>query len=1211
MFYKVTLFLTSIYASQIHADDFLYGTISGQNGWASLTNDGAQPDSFSGTSMVPGDEATRGNSIVGVFANGDGQEEAGQVYEGDKAWWFKRGYESPGTGTPQTPNIEPAGFGSDAASSDGIFRDVFQYKVYFRAAASGDGSMIAIISGKADGSDRSSNFLKLDNHASGVKLMVFEPSGMWGGDYAEYSTGLAFDQWHLLEATMLNSADLDIWVYKINGVIVGSSQGYFNRARIDNAFAYEVSTAVKFQPSHANYDAGKLGFYFDNLEVHSWSSLDEAGTKSSYTTGFEPAVGATPQPTEAPTVSPPPADLIQVCDSTSVNCNPVAETFDYLAQKTISLTSPGFTTVNGATYDNVVQYNAEMSWGFVNNFQICEADTTQTLNCGNVQMWLSGASSGNPNVIVPSSPVTEGGFECCIFNTDGLFFNEDILDANSNLFFLFDSATTNGNDVVVMTDLDNPVISADQAQLFLWHLDDETTMSTTGTDAVEIVLTVDIVDHSNNPDFDNSACDSVDTVMSTIQIGSCTLTRSSKPDVDKHAYILPSTQYEQCSTSTTFTSDNSVLYETSIVLPNQRADGCYHFQPGNDVQPLEIYVSQDFTDITDEDNLNNVLFTMTSIGTERCLPYQDYILDHAVIIYTMNVIIGGTDITFVNQPYLDSITNPLTTVQIDCQPVAQGGSSCEVILKSSQCERIYKNTLDDGCVFDRNDRYIIYGLDIAEVGNPNSAGTTTITIPEFDSQTETKTFNLADCTTPDFITIENVTDFYNAQVQLQNQPSPNWSTQNPFVTLQEDLTARVYLSDATTFSGLDLQLKIADFKFYDVDTDELLTSLYFPVQDKIKYMQSSNNLYYYDAHFCRHFDSNSCSRFYENARVNNYISTNILSKYAQVCQLAVDDTKQDFFTFSPELWLRNVDKTNVKVVYTLTAKLEVCSSGLSARRLGHSNEIPHVHITSEDQPLSNPPVAIQYVTKSGELVFDLNSIPTISEGDGNTKNDRFIYSVLVIGIIGITLRLCFTLLCREPYFFGMDSKNDWIYFVCAVVFASLIAAFYWVVIYVEVEIQTSGVIVVGENLFPTYEQIQKSIISAAVCNFIWPIATWAAFNVKNYPAHMFFKFVSLALHCIITAAFACLALALDDARDDINQNLQFNSAYALSWYLFSLFVIMIFFWGIPFLSCFGPNEIKYFEVEQQDNIKKKEISNFTERLKGLCGVCCSNSDVEY
>jgi len=290
--------LQSLYDSYVSATatpasecngNWVYGTISGQDGWTSLTNDGAQPDSFGGVSQVAGDEATRGNSIVGVVPNGDGTEEAGQVYEGNNAWWLKRGYQSAGSGTPATPNVEPAGQDSGNASADGVPRDSFKYSTVFRAHQSFDNSSVALVAGNQTNTDRASNYVKIVNSENGIAVQVYIHDGNagWGGSFTTIVDGLAWDQWHTFEASMISVGGVDTWTYTVDGTEVNTSVGYFNSVRTASGYPYENSTRLKFQPVHSNYDDTYQGFYFDNVSVESWSSANQEGTLSKYCADFE------------------------------------------------------------------------------------------------------------------------------------------------------------------------------------------------------------------------------------------------------------------------------------------------------------------------------------------------------------------------------------------------------------------------------------------------------------------------------------------------------------------------------------------------------------------------------------------------------------------------------------------------------------------------------------------------------------------------------------------------------------------------------------------------------------------------------------------------------------------------------------------------------------------------------------------------------------
>jgi hypothetical protein len=254
---------------------FVYGTIAGQDGWSGMTNSGAQTDSFPTGTLVSGDSDDRGDSIVGTNL-----AEVGTVLSGDQSWWFRRGYDSPGSGTPYTPDLTP---NTNDDDGDGVPDQGFHYEISFKAAdESGDGSRIAVITGDPAGTDRSSNYVELYNDVGNLYLRSYS-----GGAYNTLVSNLDTTVWHTLEATMYRDGVLDYWTYSVDGVeVITDEIGYFCDFRVSNGFGYVESTRLKFQPRHSNYDANFQGFFFDDIVSQTLDS--NTGTiVDSYSTGFE------------------------------------------------------------------------------------------------------------------------------------------------------------------------------------------------------------------------------------------------------------------------------------------------------------------------------------------------------------------------------------------------------------------------------------------------------------------------------------------------------------------------------------------------------------------------------------------------------------------------------------------------------------------------------------------------------------------------------------------------------------------------------------------------------------------------------------------------------------------------------------------------------------------------------------------------------------
>jgi hypothetical protein len=260
----------------------IVGTLAGQDGWsggasAGFTNNGAQPV---GTNL---------DLFYGGDWNGEGVTTA-DAHSGNQSWLFQRGYDSAGQATPFSPGL---GVNAGQASS-GAAGNIFSATFWFKAAdASGDDSKIMIAGGNPAGNDRSSNYLEIENTSSGVTVRTFNGVVGSGWDATELlvATGLDSSVWHeiIMTGDFTNGATNDTWTYQVDGgsSVVGGA--YFETARDNFGFGYEMTNRLKFQPKHANHNAAFSGFYFDDIVTTVSNSGDVLAT---YSTGFEgpPAV---------------------------------------------------------------------------------------------------------------------------------------------------------------------------------------------------------------------------------------------------------------------------------------------------------------------------------------------------------------------------------------------------------------------------------------------------------------------------------------------------------------------------------------------------------------------------------------------------------------------------------------------------------------------------------------------------------------------------------------------------------------------------------------------------------------------------------------------------------------------------------------------------------------------------------------------------------
>jgi Notch-like protein len=253
------------------------GSLAGQDGWSGgaspgFTNNSAQP-------VSPNSD---------LFYDGDWHGEAvttADAHSGNQSWLFRNGYDSPGSGTPFSPPLAV----SAGQPSSGAGGTIFSASFWFKAAsAAADGSRIMIAGGNPAGNDRSSNYLEIENAASGITVRTYngvEGSG-WDSTELLIATGLDAGSWHQITMTgeFLDGTYNDFWTYQLNGGASVVGGAYFETARDNFGFAYEMTNSLKFQPRHPNYDPSASGFYFDDIEI---AVSDSSGVLEIYSTSFE------------------------------------------------------------------------------------------------------------------------------------------------------------------------------------------------------------------------------------------------------------------------------------------------------------------------------------------------------------------------------------------------------------------------------------------------------------------------------------------------------------------------------------------------------------------------------------------------------------------------------------------------------------------------------------------------------------------------------------------------------------------------------------------------------------------------------------------------------------------------------------------------------------------------------------------------------------
>jgi hypothetical protein len=202
-----------------------------------------------------------------------------EAHSGAQSWLFQRGYDSPGQGTPYTPELSVT-CGEYSAGAD---HNGFKATVWFKAAdPAGDDSRIAVVAGNPAGTDRASNYVEVEN-VTGVGITVRSYDGVIGGDWGATErlvvTGLDASQWHKLEMTahFREGSYNDTWAYVVDDGTPVTGGAYFETARDNFGYTYELTNRLKFQPRHQDGNADPnvspyfAGFYFDDV---SYEAMD-------------------------------------------------------------------------------------------------------------------------------------------------------------------------------------------------------------------------------------------------------------------------------------------------------------------------------------------------------------------------------------------------------------------------------------------------------------------------------------------------------------------------------------------------------------------------------------------------------------------------------------------------------------------------------------------------------------------------------------------------------------------------------------------------------------------------------------------------------------------------------------------------------------------------------------------------------------------------
>jgi hypothetical protein len=260
MFLMAIAFTLTVPGIAVADDPYVLGSLDGQNGW-----DGG----------------------VGGFVNNDPGDEAvtdADFYTGARCWRYSRGYGSPGSGTPFTPQV--ASVGRPSSGADG---DIAIVTFAFKAVTPEDNSVQSIYLGAVGRNDRTGCHINLKNLVGGVQLTMYTLSSTPGPvpgsgcDNQDFPENLiatvSSNAWHTVEMTTQYFEDLtlDLTTYVIDGGGPVQFVSWPHLWRECNAYPYTPGASLKW--AAAVDDLAYDGFYYDavSLEVRDSASDTQVG----------------------------------------------------------------------------------------------------------------------------------------------------------------------------------------------------------------------------------------------------------------------------------------------------------------------------------------------------------------------------------------------------------------------------------------------------------------------------------------------------------------------------------------------------------------------------------------------------------------------------------------------------------------------------------------------------------------------------------------------------------------------------------------------------------------------------------------------------------------------------------------------------------------------------------------------------------------------
>lgn len=283
-----------------------------------------------------------------------------------------------------------------------------------------------------------------------------------------------------------------------------------------------------------------------------------------------------------------------VCDSVGSQCNvDSTHSFEYVYDLIIDYPTLGPTVVDDTRYDAVVQLNVLEGQSLSYSWELFNLDAGGQFDCSESRLWLNGTSVGATTYLRGAT----NDIPYCIFDVhDGVLSRNYLLNP-TNMFLLLNSTVPVGDRLMIMKNFNEPVIAKQDIRFFLY---DFVSLSAgiTGGNGTNITIVARDIPYDNS-DFEGVGdCNTMDTRMSTVQIGSCTFPSTGGGNGTYH-YFLPKDQYDFCSTSkTSYQGDFIFGLPVSLTVS---VGTCSYFRREDSVHQMSVFIPQ--SDIDESTNV--------------------------------------------------------------------------------------------------------------------------------------------------------------------------------------------------------------------------------------------------------------------------------------------------------------------------------------------------------------------------------------------------------------------------------------------------------------------------------------------------------------------------------------------------------------------------------------------------------------------------------